>query len=82
MQNNNETKIVMVTADQASDEAEGLSMEKIYSQAGLELAEKRYVTESGQIVNPGVAKSVWDEVLLRSGMDPAAVVEYNCDSSD
>ncbi len=81
MQNNNQTEMVITSTNQASVDAVPLSLEKVYSEAGLEIVETRYVAESGQIVNPGVAKSVWDEVLLRSGMDPAAVVEYNCESS-
>ena len=43
----------------------------------LEIVHERYVTEDGQIVNPGIAKSVWDEALKRSGINPKKMVEYN-----
>lgn len=30
-----------------------------------------------QVINPGPSKELWDEVLIRSGLDPADVSEYN-----
>ena len=43
----------------------------------LEIVHERYVTEDGQLVNPGIAKSAWDEALKRSGIDPKKMIEYN-----
>ena len=48
-------------------------------EAGFELTHERYVTEDGQVVNPGVAKAEWDRVFARSGLDPKGIVEYNID---
>ena len=39
------------------------------------------VAEQTQKVNPGLAKDAWDEVLTRSGIDPATITEYNVPNS-
>lgn len=30
-----------------------------------------------QKIHPGISKDAWDEVLVRSGIDPETVTEYN-----
>ena len=81
MENNNGAELAIVTSEQASADNESLplTVDSLLSRASLELTHERYVTEDGQIVNPGVSKAAWDEILVRSGMDPNAVVEYNID---
>ena len=81
MENNNGAELVIVPSEQASTDNEPLplTVDSVLSMAGLELTHERYVTEDGQIVNPGIAKSVWDEALERSGIDPKKMIEYNID---
>ena len=43
----------------------------------LEMVKERYITEDGQIVNPGVSKAEWDRIFIRSGLDPKGIIEYN-----
>ena len=35
----------------------------------------------GQKVHLGLAKEVWDEVLMRCGIDPQTITEYNVRNS-
>ncbi|WP_041790844.1 hypothetical protein [Rhodoferax ferrireducens] len=34
-------------------------------------------SEQAPKVHPGLAKEAWDAVLVRSGIDPATITEYN-----
>ena len=45
----------------------------------IEMVRERYLTDDGQIVNPGMAKVQWDKALVRAGIDPKKMIEHNID---